>query len=262
MHAILFTLVWHEIAEMPPPVRSDQPNVSLKVTFLELPKTPSTATSVPSPKFTPLPPKQVARPKVAKQPKLAVRSPAARPPTSQILSASSPIQAIAPSKIKPAPPEMDMSTMLNAARDRRLAEAEAEGWPDPDPNAQASNHINGPPDNAVALANIQFLNQHIAGGGGTFQIMSKGSRIAKYAFRGWGATARENRRQLIEVDAGPDGDIDSAIVKSMIALIRKRYPGNFKWDSQRLGRLVELSARETDGPALEAFLMKEFFGGF
>lgn len=260
LHVGLFTVIWRQMDEVPPPVNANQPAAPLQVTFLTPPKTPSTAIALPPPKAPPPPPKQVVRPKAATQPKVAARRPAKATTTARLSPAPSPIQAAPPTaQIKPAPPEMDMSTMLNAARDRRRAEAEAEGRRDPDPGAPVAS--NAPPDNAAAVANIQFLTQRSQGGGGVFQILNKGPRVAQYAFRGWGATNRENRRQVISVDAGSDGDIDAAIVKSMIALIRKRYPGDFKWDSQRLGRLVELSARETDGPALQAFLMREFFGG-
>ncbi|WP_447124503.1 hypothetical protein [Glaciimonas sp. GG7] len=262
LHIGLFALLWSQIDEVRPPVTApaNKDPAPLVVTFLKPPPTPSTAISVPPPKST-QPPKPVVRPpKAAKPPppKVVVRRPAKPMATIPISPAPSPLQATAP-EIKPAPPEMDMSSMLNAARERRRAEAEAEGRPDPDPGAVQANK--GPADNAIAKANIQFLNQQSEGGGGVFQIMNKGPRIAQYAFRGWGGTARENRRQLITVDAGVDGDVNAAIIKSMIALIRKRYPGNFSWDSQRLGRVVELSARETDGAALQAFLMREFFGG-
>ena len=46
----------------------------------------------------------------------------------------------------------------------------------------------------------------------------------------------------------------------MIELIRTHYPGDFSWESRRLGRVVTLSARPQDSQELEAFLKKEFFG--
>lgn len=255
LHVGLFTLLWYQIKEVIVPVRPDP--APLVVSFVKnTVATPSTALSLPPPKPAPQPPaKRANPPKTPKPPKLAVRPPAA---IAQAIPAPSPVQQPEPrAEIKPAPPEMDMSTMLNAARERRRAAAEAEGRANPEEQADSS----ASSDNDVAKANIQFLTRRGEGGGGVFQIISKGPRVAQYVFRGWGSTTRENRRQLIEVDAGPDGDVEVAIVKSMIELIRKRYPGDFKWDSHRLGRLVPLSARETDGPALQAFLMREFFGG-
>ena len=260
LHVGLLTFVWFQMDEDVPPLKPDA--APLVVSLIKSKQeTPSRVVSLPQPKAVPHPPaKPVVRPKTP--PKLAAR-PLRRPtrPTStaRITPAPSPIQATSPTDtIKPAPPEMDMSTMLNSARDRRRAEAEAEGRPDPDPGAPAES--NAPADNAVAKANIQFLARKGEGGGGIFQIISKGPRVAQYVFRGWGATARESRRQTIDVDAGLNGDINAAIIKSMIELIRKRYPGDFQWDSQRLGRVITLSARETDAQALQAFLMLEFFG--
>ena len=56
---------------------------------------------------------------------------------------------------------------------------------------------------------------------------------------------------MIEVDAGPDGDVELAIVRRMIALIREHYTGDFNWESQRLGRVVVLSAAPADNAELE-----------
>jgi hypothetical protein len=61
------------------------------------------------------------------------------------------------------------------------------------------------------------------------------------------------------VDAGLHGDVELAIVRKMIELIRTHYNGDFNWDSRRLGRVVVLSARLEDTAGLEAFMMKEFF---
>jgi hypothetical protein len=64
---------------------------------------------------------------------------------------------------------------------------------------------------------------------------------------------------VIEVDAGLGGDVDLAIVRRMIALIRTHYTGDFNWESHRLGRVIVLSARLEDTEGLEDFLSREFF---
>ena len=46
----------------------------------------------------------------------------------------------------------------------------------------------------------------------------------------------------------------------MIELIRRYYQGDFNWESQRLDRIVTLSARTEDNAGLEEFMIKEFFG--
>ena len=91
---------------------------------------------------------------------------------------------------------------------------------------------------------------------------SSSTRVRGYGtfqFRGWKREDRNNWRETIEVDAGNGGDVELAIVRRMIELIRGHYQGNFNWESHRLGRVVILSARPDDQPGLEAFLMREFF---
>ena len=61
------------------------------------------------------------------------------------------------------------------------------------------------------------------------------------------------------VDAGNGGDVQLAMVRRMIELIRGHYQGNFNWESHLLGRVVILSARPEDQPGLEAFMLREFF---
>lgn len=157
----------------------------------------------------------------------------------------------------PAAEQPDMSTMLNAARERRRAAQEAQGRDNPD--APADSRGTG---NDIALANINRSLQAARGKFGTngvFQVLHKGVRTAQFSFRGWSSDARENWRQVIEVDAGAGGDVERAVVRRMIVLIRSHFSGDFNWDSRRLGRVVVLSARPGDGEGLENFLMREFF---
>jgi hypothetical protein len=147
-------------------------------------------------------------------------------------------------------PPVDMMAAINARREqRRAAESAA---------ARGS----GPPtDEQVAEANIQRnLKSPGEGVGGVFQILSKGTRRAEFAFNGWRPDSEKRWREVIEVDAGQGGDVDRAIVKRMIELIRTHYNGDFKWESRRLGRTVVLSARQEDTDGLEDFLVREFFG--
>jgi hypothetical protein len=156
---------------------------------------------------------------------------------------------------------MDMMSMINARRaQRQAAEQEAAAL-----NAQAAEESRGLSPNEIALANINRDLQRRVGQrdaiGGLFRIVSKGPRMATYQFRGWTPSTNARWQQTIEVDAGPGGDVDLAIVRSIITLIRKHHDGDFNWDSHRLGRVVTLSARQQDNAELEAFLLKEFFGG-
>ena len=149
----------------------------------------------------------------------------------------------------------DFLSVVNANRARRAA-AEA--------NAHAERNASGrePSADDIAMANlnrnIKSLSQK-EGTSGVFQILSKGHRAAQFSFRGWTGDARNAHRDVIEVDAGQNGNIEIAIIRRMIELIRTHYQGDFNWDSRRLGRVVTLSARVEDSSGLEEFMMKEFF---
>jgi hypothetical protein len=61
------------------------------------------------------------------------------------------------------------------------------------------------------------------------------------------------------VEVGADPDIETAVVRKMIEVIRKEKPGEFEWDSQRLGRTIKMNAAKPYQAELEAFLLKEIF---
>ena len=156
------------------------------------------------------------------------------------------------------PPESaptDFMSMVNANRERRAAA---------DAAARADRLASGrePSGDDVAMANInrniRSLTQR-EGTSGVFQILSKGQRAAQFSFRGWTNDASHSRRDVIEVDAGLNGNIEVAIIRRMIELIRTHYQSDFNWDSHRLGRVVVLSARIEDTAGLEEFMMREFF---
>jgi hypothetical protein len=117
------------------------------------------------------------------------------------------------------------------------------------------------PDEAAAsiARNLESINGR-EGVSGVFEILHKGTRTAEYSFNGWRPDSQRKWREVIEVDAGQGGDIERAIVRSMIALIRSHYQGDFNWESHRLGRVIVLSARPEDNAGLEDFLIREFFG--
>lgn len=107
-------------------------------------------------------------------------------------------------------------------------------------------------------ANIR-QNLQQPGTSGIFEIRHKASNTAQFSFKGWKNDGSIPRMELIDVSVGEDGNIDLAVVKKMIEIIRREYKGNFNWESQRLGRVIVLSARIEDNSGLEEFLMREFF---
>ncbi|MDZ7586007.1 MAG: hypothetical protein U0938_14430 [Thiobacillus sp.] len=168
--------------------------------------------------------------------------------------------------VKPAPPAdaplepdsappADLMAYVNAARERRRAAEVSAGLE----NAQATANERGPSADETRMANV-MRNLQPQGTNGVFQIISMSVRTAKFSFRGWTKDFNNGRREVIEVDAGPGGNVERATVRSMIALIRRYYKGDFNWESQRLGRVIVMSARMEDNAELEDFLMREFFG--
>jgi hypothetical protein len=168
-----------------------------------------------------------------------------------------PPEPLVPEKKAPAPPSL--SDFIAARKAQRQAQEEAISRynsamraAENDPNADES-------ANAAIRRNMQSLARRGDGTSGVFRITHKGTRTGAFAFRGWSGDASNSWRQTYEVDAGLGGNVELAIVKKMIELIRMHYQGDFNWESQRLGRVVVLSARQADNAGLEEFLMKEFF---
>ncbi len=87
----------------------------------------------------------------------------------------------------------------------------------------------------------------------------KGVDYAEFMFHGWHADARRNMDQLVEVRLGGNSNIELAVVRKMIEIIRSHVQGDFTWRSHRMNRVVTLSARQQDTAALEEFMLREFF---
>lgn len=102
-------------------------------------------------------------------------------------------------------------------------------------------------------------NLNLGGTNGIFEIRRKTANKAQFSFKGWKSNINTARLEIIDVFADDGEDINLAIVRSMIRIIRRDYDGDFKWESRRLGRVLTLSARVEDTAGLEAFLTQEFF---
>jgi hypothetical protein len=150
--------------------------------------------------------------------------------------------------------------VLEARRAQRLAYEEALARGNAEARAAEQGGEGANKGTANAMRNLSTLTNPRSGTGGVFEILDKGHRRAQFAFNGWTPSASNRWREVIEVDSGPTGDIDRAIIRRMIELIRKYHTGSFNWESHRLGRVVKLSARIEDNDGLEEFMMLEFFG--
>ena len=208
---------------------------------------PPSAPSAPAPSTpTPTPRTTAPRPAAPAKPPVIARTPAPLAPRFPPVPLPPPIEGPRPLP-QPPEPQVDMMASIQARRAQRAA-AEA---------ALARGAPAEPTD--PAERNLQTLSGH-EGVGGVFQVLRKGVRTGEFAFNGFRREGQKKWREVIEVDAGVGGDLELAMVRRMITLIRTHYTGDFQWDSHRLGRVVVLSARPADQPGLEEFLIKEFFG--
>jgi outer membrane biosynthesis protein TonB len=190
-------------------------------------------------------------PRATSQPKIE-RAPAPLAPRFPPQPLPEPIQGPRPVPTPPQPPAPQVD-MMAAIAERRAAREAAEA-------AMARGAPSkGEPEDAAAR-NARSVSGR-EGVGGVFQILRKGVRTGEFAFNGFRREGGQKQwREVIEVDAGQGGDVELAIVRRMIELIRTHYQGDFQWESHRVGRIVVLSARPADQPGLEEFLVKEFFG--
>lgn len=118
-----------------------------------------------------------------------------------------------------------------------------------------------PVEAAPKQANLLSLNPETTQtrGGGLFQVTRMGPRHAQFQFTSKNTGAGNPKREVVEVSVGRDEDIQRAVVRKMIEMIRHSHEGDFPWESYRLGRTVVMSARMEDSKGLEDFLMRDFF---
>jgi hypothetical protein len=193
----------------------------------------------------------VAPPVAPQRPAPPRRKPSPEAPAPKAVPVPAPVPAPPVREPPPIPaPPVDMMAAIEARRaQRRAAEAAAARGPP----------VPAQPTEDAAARNLATLSGR-EGVGGVFQILRIGTRTAEFAFNGWKPDARSQWREVIEVDAGLNGNVELAIIRRMIQLIRTHYTGDFHWESHRLGRVVTLSARPEDSEGLEDFMMREFFG--
>jgi hypothetical protein len=163
-----------------------------------------------------------------------------------------PVQA----QLTPPPPDVtDMSQMVAEARRRRGAVETPPGDTAESEDAKAK---------ARAMANIMGAQGRNAAGelddsGGIFDVKNVSFSGADLKFRGWNGNFKRRWLTQVHVELGSEIDIENAVVTKMIELIRKEKPGDFEWESHRLGKTVKMSARKEYEPQLRAFLIQEMF---
>ncbi len=209
-------------------------------------------------------PKAKAQPKA--QPKPAKETPrsarAYLPPNKNAITETiKPQEQVVPpeqAKLTPPPEDVpDMAALVEKRRRARMGDAQQPAQEE-DAGAQAK---------ARAMANIMGAQGRNANGerndsGGVFQIVNQSFNSAEIKFKGFSSNFKRQWLQQVRVEQGTEKDVETAIVKKMIEMIRKEKPGDFVWESHRLGRNVPMSARKEDEKELQAFLMLEFFPNY
>ena len=150
-------------------------------------------------------------------------------------------------------PETDMAAAIEARR-RARGQTESE---QPAEESAAERGMR------IAKANIAAANGRSVGDdrndtGGVFEV-KKNAMTATVKFRGWNPSFKRRWLQEVTVELGNEKDIETAVIKKMIEIIRKEKTGDFEWDSHRLQRVVKMSARVEDTAELAEFLQKEMF---
>ncbi len=242
---------------------------AIEAEFLELPELAQPQKPVPPPRksIETQPQIEAQQAKIAPD-RVMPPLPRPRPPTPRTLP---PVKqnAIETAKVTPprkefkagAPQKKDTAAPADLSeyiKQRRMQQSRPAGIFDGFENNKNINPKPQPSEEEIRMAKVK-RNLQIPGTSGVFQIIRLGPRYAQFSFRAW-TTGSNPRRELIEVEAGPDGDIKRAIIRRMIQLIRQYHQEDFNWESDRLNRVVVLSARPGDSEGLENFLMREFFG--
>ncbi|UJO99594.1 MAG: hypothetical protein LZF64_10405 [Nitrosomonas sp.] len=252
-----------------PEVKIEPPSPPIAASFIDLHEDENATSSMPA--STPTPPTpQPEKSKPVEEPTPTPKTlpkpapaPSARPQTKPKATekptkpkAPVPAKEVAKTKAPPQPPAdapSDLSEYINQSKARRRAEGLFD-TPDSAP-AATTKQLSA---DEIRMANIR-RNLQNPGTSGIFQIMRIGPRTAEFSFRAWTTGQSNPRLQTVHVEAGSDGNVELAIIRRMIQLIREHYKEDFNWESHRLHRVVVLSAREKDSAGLEEFLMREFF---
>jgi len=257
LHALLLVGRMPKLLTPSEDPRLGKPTGSLAVRLAPMPS-PSSA---PAPMVQPQVPAKSA-PARAPAPRAAQPRPLL-PSDPLVLERPSPSRATPPSAeaAKKATPGEDLAAFVEARRRaREIAAATPLVRPSPPVPAETEQER----VNRAAAANLGLNRTPSFGsdrerGGGIFQIARMGFNDAEFFFFGWNKAIRRNSRQMIEVQRGNNPSMEIAVVRRMIQIIRDHESEDFVWESHRLGREVNLSARARDNAGLEDFLMMEFF---
>jgi hypothetical protein len=231
------------------------------------PPAPSIATRpTPAPAPRRAPPRAVARAPTppAVPPIIATERPVMRAPEQPKVVPTPPVTPPAPPAAEPTPPaptplESDLASYVESRR-RARGESPSAGNASDAPPAETEAERR----NRIIAANLGLNRTPTFGydptnAGGLFQVREVNYDDAVFYFYGMDHDINRAARQRIEVRRGSNPDIRIAVVRKMIEIIRENVSGDFMWESHRLGKNVQMSARPADNAQLEAFILRDIF---
>jgi hypothetical protein len=212
----------------------------------------------PRPVVPPAPPSApiAARPAQSSKPS-APKAPQPRPAPKILAAERSPALSPTPTESSRPPAKGDLAAYVEARRSAR--ESPLQPRPAPPPAETEQERDNRIAAERLGLTRAPSFGAEKQKGGGIFQIQRVTFDEAEFFFYGWNKAIQRRSRQMIEVRRGNNPTIEIAVVRRMIAIIREYVKEDFTWESQRLHRDVQLSARPADNAGLEEFMMQEFF---
>ena len=224
---------------------------------------PARPLRAPTPRKT-LPTNAVPPPDILSAPPLSAPAVVVAPPLPEPEPAPSPLPPVSvPTPPQRIPPQVaDLSAYIALQR-RAIGDPDQNTGLNDRRGASAAEIDNKRRENIIANnlagARHQGTGYDQGSGGGIFRIRRLGLDDAEFWFAGFNKDMERRTQQIIEVRRGDSPDIQVAVIRKMIAIIRDEVQGDFRWQSVRLGRDLWLSARPADDDELQATLMRELF---
>lgn len=199
----------------------------------------------------PTPPAKPKKPSKPLPVKKAEQSPIKVPEAIEKKPAKTPKQE---APVAPLPGE-DMQAYIKR---QKLARLQKQGLSDQDAEEILAN--NNPKSGGSSRDARIRENLKLDGTNGIFQIRYINLNHAEFSFKGWKNNVNTARLEIFKVESAQHQNIQIAVIRKMIEIIRRDYSGDFNWISRRTNETVKLSARPADTASLEAYLIREFFG--
>ena len=267
--AVALSLLFHAlglfgwISKAPVPFQEPKlgkPSDTLAIRLVE-PKraAPGVAHEAAPPPAPPAPPTPTAKRKIpppqARQPVVASAVPERLPRIPPLDRASAPVTP--PPGTPRVAPTGDLASFVASRRRERGDPAPAQAQQAPSESEQ-QRHNRVVAEN-LGLTKTPTFGNDPARGDGVFTVRSMAFDTGEFAFYGWNKAINRDSLQVIEVRRGSNENMEIAMVRRMILVIRELSSGDFQWQSRRLGKGVWLSARLQDTAELEAFMLREIF---